>query len=187
MKFLNMFLIAVLAIGFVSCGGDDEDPVMGDKSDLIGTYKGNLSISITSVGGKTPYEKTDASFQLRSWIQDNTKLAAYFSDLPDGILASNFRITDTAYTFTLDGTPTGGFTMQGNEIPAYITSWYETDYPGGFSRAVLTLNSSEAKFDRKTAKLAFTYSGSITLTPQNTAYSPITPNIQFIYTDLAKN
>jgi len=182
-KLSYLFTVMVLSFGFISCGGDDKDPVMGDKSDLLGLYSGKEDIRLTDITRVAANQDATVRFERNS--QDTNVLTVALSDLGTGVLASNFRISKEAYTFNLASVNLTG--LQGNEVPGYIREWFAGDYDS-LEKVDIKLNATNGKYDRLTESMEITYRGSLTIYPKvgSTSPTPVTYQIEFKYYDLKK-
>ena len=182
MKLFYFFAVMILSLGFVSCG-DDDDPVLGDKSDLIGRYVGDESVSLTNINKEVANSVGNVRFERYS--QDANRLSVSTEDLGTGILASNFRISKEDYTFNLAKIDLIG--LKGNEIPSYIRDWFAGDYDS-LEKVDLKLTATSGKFNRTTNKMEFTYKGDLVIYPViGTATQPaVTHKIEFKYFNLTK-
>ena len=184
-KLFYLFAAMVLSFGVVSCG-DDEDPVMGDKSDLIGSYAGDEFVYLTNMIRDTA--KLSPTIRFERYSQDADRLSVSTNDLGTGILASSFRISKDSYTFNMAAITLNG--LQGNEIPTYITNWFTGT--GGLYTSLdkidLKLTSTSGKFDRTTNKMDFIYKGDLIIYPRvgTDLQSPQTHKIEFKYSSLRK-
>ena len=178
----KFFVLAFIAALFVSCGGDDPvDYSLKDLDVMRGTYIGTCVIT-PSGSGVTPYTIEDASVRLVRTASANTMT---FETSETGFISqdilSNFRNTpdETAITFDIKG-----FDFRRTNL-SYINEWFPSPTWSNISEVTITVNSSnDARFNKSTKTLTFSYNATATFTatPQVGSPSQQTVNLRYSYT-----
>ncbi|GHT60253.1 hypothetical protein AGMMS50239_08860 [Bacteroidia bacterium] len=154
MKLLsNFFVLAFIALFFVSCGGDDPvDYTLKDLDILAGAYTGKCVITPTSING-ADYTINNASVRLvRTQAANTMTIETSESGLISGEILSNFKSTtdNLAYTFDIKG-----FNFTRVNSP-YISAWLGELY-SEISDIMITVTGSDAKYVKATKTLTFSY------------------------------
>ncbi len=184
-RILSLVLYSLLFVFVItSCKKKKDEPVIDytleDKSAIIGTHKGTVTIS-DAVTKKTTTFDAEVVFDK----QDNTTLQCDLLGLKRGITAVNFKKStdDTYYYF--DMLTFSNFDFIGGEIPSYILEWYS--YIQDKERATINSGSfSGIKYDKATATLSFTLAASFSIYQEGTSTSAANTTVTYMYTDLKK-
>ena len=180
--FFSSLLIAVM-FAFVSCGSDDpKDYTLKDLSVIAGTYTGQCVISPT---GTTVNKDTTVTVTVQlvgnstaNTMQLQTDESGYGTN--HGDVLSNFKSTtdDLAYTFDIKG-----FNFTRSNIP-YINKWFSS-YTN-ISDVAITVNASnDARYNKSTKTLTFSYTGTASFTatsPAGEANQKQSPGMKYTYT-----
>lgn len=193
MKKLILALFAIgLAVSFSSCGSDDPAPApidytLKDKSEIMGTQTGKVEVSL-SPGAFEPFKDLNAkTIFAKSDEQNLSLIVPEPTELGGPITASNFLKTEDGkeYTFAIANFPNREV-LKGGELPAYINTWFP-QYADILTKIIIKdLKCGGAKYDKATASISFTYTGTLEVYVEGEDTSVASNTITYKFTQLKK-
>jgi len=172
-------IMAILTIGFVSCG-DDDDPKY-DKINIIGNYTGTCQLLV----GKT--NKTENNFPV-TFANDGNNTSILRAGIGNeemynsvglaisNIMASGFVDKGNYARFSMENIKQA---FSSENIPEFIKDQVQFEV----NSAEMNLNCDPVQFEKSAKRLTFTYKGTISIKgkdPIETSTYNITYNIDVV-------
>lgn len=189
---LTLMLCSILCLTIAtSCKKKDEptppDLSLPDKSDIIGTHKGTVSIKDLANGG-TFTDNATISFVKVS--DDVLSLTLTSPTIKAGIQANNFsKSSETDPEFYFFEIESFDISFNGNEVPQYIKDWYVLSLTNIIEVDYKNFEFGDVKYVTATKELSFIMKGSADIFNYNTdtgVTSTTTTVIEYTYFGLKK-
>ncbi len=162
MKFLSVLFIAMLSVGFVSCGGDDDpDYTYSNITNLAGAFtNGTRSIKAED---RVVTGETNKAYPTNIITMNNQLKVALGYPYPSGqdaldfddVMFSGFISKDEGATVTYSVSPKNVAVMSGNTLPGF----FKTLHPDVKEVKNLKLTSTGGAYNASTKTHTFEYTG----------------------------